>query len=188
MTSLPRSHELLTRQDSRLLTIDLQERLMPVINEGDSVIARTVTLVTAARLLDIPVTATEQYPRGLGPTVPLLADLLPDRQEKTEFSCLNTLDWNRDGSDPSGRFKVVVAGVEAHICVQQTVLDLLAHGFRVYVVADAVGSRRTLDRDTALQRMALSGAVITTTEAVVFEWCERSGTDEFKAISRLVKD
>ncbi len=188
MPSLPRSHELLSRNDSRLLIIDLQERLVPAIDRGDGVVANTVKLVKAAAILGVPVSATEQYPKGLGPTVASLAELLPEPAEKIEFSCLNSLDWSTDGSDPEARFKVVIAGVEAHVCVQQTVLDLLAHGFRVYVAADAVGSRSATDRDIALQRMSLSGAVITTTEAVLFEWCQRAGSDEFKAISRLVKD
>lgn len=188
MPSLPRSHELLSRNDSRLLVIDLQERLVPAIDGGDRVVANAVKLVTAADLLGVPVSATEQYPKGLGPTVAALIDLLPDRTEKIDFSCLNSVDWNTDGSDPEARFKVVIAGVESHVCVQQTVLDLLAHGFRVYVAADAVGSRSAIDREVALQRMALSGAVITTTEAILFEWCERAGSDTFKAISRLVKD
>jgi len=188
MPSLPRSHELLSRNDSRLLVIDLQERLMPAIACGESVVTNTVKLVKAAGVVGVPVSATEQYPKGLGPTVAPLAELLPEPSEKIEFSCLNSLDWNSEGSDPEARFKVVIAGVEAHVCVQQTVLDLLAHGFRVYVAADAVGSRSVVDREFALQRMALSGAVITTTEAVLFEWCERAGSDEFKSISRLVKD
>ncbi len=187
MPALPRSHELLSRNDSRLLVIDLQERLVPAIDGGDDVVANSAKLVKAAGVLGIPVSATEQYPKGLGPTVEPLAGLLPTPAEKIEFSCLNSLGWNSEGSEPEGRFKVVVAGVEAHVCVQQTVIDLLAHGFRVYVAADAVGSRLPVDREFALQRMALSGAVLTTTEAIMFEWCERAGGDEFKEISRLVK-
>ena len=187
MPSLPRSHELLSRNDSRLLVIDLQERLVPAIDGGDDVVANTVKLVRAAEVLGVPVSVTEQYPKGLGPTAKPLAELLPEPTEKIEFSCLNSLDWNSEGSDPEARFKVVIAGVEAHVCVQQTVLDLLAHGFRVYVAADAVGSRSPIDRKFALKRMVLSGAVLTTTEAIMFEWCERAGSDEFKAISRLVK-
>ncbi|MHC4875620.1 MAG: hydrolase [Planctomycetota bacterium] len=188
MSDLPRSHELLSRNDSRLLIIDLQERLVPVIDGGDRVVSNAVRLVSGAGVLGVPVSATEQYPKGLGATVAPLNELLPDRTEKLNFSCLNSLEWNSEGSDPESRFKVVIAGVEAHVCVQQTVLDLLAHGFRVYVAADAVGSRSVADREVALQRMALAGAVITTTESVLFEWCEHAGSDEFNAISRLVKE
>lgn len=187
MSELPRSHELLGRDDSRLLIIDMQERLLPHIDRHETVVENCLKLITGANVLEVPVTGTEQYPKGLGPTTPQLAEVLPACSEKLDFSCLNCLEWSGSGSEPEGRFKVVVAGIEAHVCVQQTVHDLLAHGFRVYVAADAVSSRKPLDRDTALQRMSAAGAVITTTEAILFEWCERAGSDEFKAISRLVK-
>ena len=187
MTELPHSHELLSRAESRLLIVDMQEKILPVINDHDSVLANCLKLIEAAKILDVPATATEQYPKGLGPTFAEIAQRVSDRPEKIEFSCLNCLEWNATGSDPEGRFKVVVAGIESHVCVLQTVLDLLSQGFRVFVAADAVGSRKPLDRDIALQRMASSGAVITTTESVLFEWCERAGTPEFKEISRLVR-
>lgn len=188
MSELPHSHELLSRDESRLLIIDMQEKLLPVINNQDAVLANCLKLVKAADTLSVPATATEQYPKGLGVTVSEIAERVSDRPEKIEFSCLNCLDWNSTAADPEGRFKVVVAGIEAHVCVLQTVLDLLSQGFRVFVAADAVGSRKTVDRDFALQRMASAGAVITTVESVLFEWCEQAGTPEFKEISRLVRD
>jgi len=188
MSELPHSHELLSRDESRLLIVDMQEKLLPVINDHEAVLANCLKLIKAAKILEVPATVTEQYPKGLGPTVSAIAERLPGRPEKIEFSCLNCLDWNSTASDPEGRFKVVVAGIESHVCVLQTVLDLLSQGFRVFVAADAVGSRKPLDCEIALQRMASSGAVITTTESVLFEWCERAGTPEFKEISRLVRD
>ena len=188
MSELPHSHELLSRDESRLLIVDMQQKLLPVINDQAAVLANCLKLIEAANTLDVPTTATEQYPKGLGPTVAAIAERISDRREKIEFSCLNCLDWNSTASDPEGRFKVVVAGIESHVCVLQTVLDLLSQGFRVFVAADAVGSRKPLDREIALQRMASSGAVITTTESILFEWCERAGTPKFKAISRLVRD
>ncbi|MFT4554796.1 MAG: nicotinamidase-related amidase [Planctomycetaceae bacterium] len=188
MSELPHSHELLSRDESRLLIVDMQEKLLPVINDQEDVLANCLKLIEAAKILEVPATATEQYPKGLGPTVSAITERLPHRPEKIEFSCLNCLDWNSTAAEPEGRFKVVVAGIESHVCVLQTVLDLLSQGFRVFVAADAVGSRKPLDRDVALQRMASSGAVITTTESVLFEWCERAGTPEFKEISRLVRD
>ncbi len=187
MSELPHSHELLSRDESRLLIVDMQEKLLPVINDQEAVLASCLKLIEAAKILEVPATATEQYPKGLGPTVSVITERLPDRPEKIEFSCLNCLDWNATAADPESRFKVVVAGIESHVCVLQTVLDLLSQGFRVFVAADAVGSRKPLDREFALQRMASSGAVITTTESVLFEWCERAGTPEFKEISRLVR-
>src|SRR5690606_31489435 len=139
-----------------------------------------------------PVFATEQYPRGLGPTVPELAELLSERPEKQRFSCAEALAWGsaNEPTDPQlrDRTKVVLAGIEAHVCVLQTALDLLADGYQVSVAAAAVGSRRRLDRQIGLQRMADTGAVITTTESILFEWCETAAADEFKEISRLVKE
>jgi nicotinamidase-related amidase len=187
MTEYPRSHELLSRDESRLLIIDVQEKLVPVIAQRTELVANCGRLIAAANLFQVPIFATEQYPKGLGPTIPQLADQLPPRIEKLEFSCLNCLNWGMSTDDSTGRFKVVVAGVETHVCVQQTVFDLLSYGYRVYVVADAVGSRRPLDKQFALQRLASFGAIVTTTESVLFEWCERAGTPEFKEISRLVK-
>jgi nicotinamidase-related amidase len=188
---LPRSHELLSAGESRLLVVDMQERLLPVIAEAEAVTAHCRKLIAGAGVLDVPVSITEQYPKGLGGTVAEICDALaPDvsATEKLAFSCLNSLDWNSTGADPESRFKVVVCGIESHVCVLQTVLDLLAHGFRVYVAADAVGSRKPLDREIALDRMRSSGATIVTTESVLFEWCEVAGTKQFKEVSRLVRE
>ncbi len=186
MTVAPRSHELLSREDSRLLLIDMQEKLVPVIERHEDVTANCRKLVAAAKLLDVPITVTEQYPKGLGSTISALADAVPQPIEKIDFSCSNCLNWGLAQDDPADRFKVVVTGIEAHVCVLQTVFDLLSSGFRVYVIADAVGSRKPFDRDIALQRMAAGGAILTTTESVLFEWCQRAGTAEFKQISKLV--
>lgn len=187
-TQLPRSHELLSRTESRLLIVDMQEKLVPVISGRDEVTSNCLKLISAANLLSVPVTATEQYPKGLGGTIETLAAVVPQRLEKIDFSCLRCLNWGMAADDPQGRFKIVIAGIEAHVCVQQTVLDLLSYGFRIYVVADAIGSRKPYDKEIALQRMAACGAIITTSEAVLFEWCERAGTPEFKQISKLVTD
>lgn len=187
-----RSVDLLSRDDSRLLIVDMQEKLMPAIPVAQQVIANCVTLVKAARLLGPPVFATEQYPRGLGGTVTPLAELLGELPDKVRFSCTEVLDWSTAAESEDfalrDRHKVVVAGIEAHVCVLQTVLDLMAAGYHVYVPADAVASRHKLDWRVALDRMAAHGAVITTTESVLFEWCELAGSAEFKEISRLVKE
>ncbi|MFN0199451.1 MAG: hydrolase [Planctomycetaceae bacterium] len=185
-TSAPRSHELLSRGNSRLLVIDVQEKLLPHIHESESVVHRCRQLVLGAQTLHVPVWATEQYPRGLGPTTPELATLLPPPIEKLSFSAMPVLDWHQESEANSNRYQVVLCGVESHVCVMQTALDLLANGFRVYLAADAVGSRNRLDWEMAIARLSASGATITTTESVLFEWCEVAGTDEFKAISRIV--
>jgi len=187
MNELPRSHELLNRHTSRLLVIDVQEKLLPAIHDGDRILSNCRKLVSGAEILGVPVTATEQYPQGLGPTVPALAELLPERLEKTDFSCRTCLPWAASGAEPDACFQVVVCGAEAHVCVLQTVLDLLSLGFRVFVAADAIGSRSIQDRDLAIHRLSASGAVITSSEAILFEWCERAGSPEFKQISRLVR-
>lgn len=185
-----RSVDLLSRDDSRLLIVDMQQKLLPAIPVSEQVTANCLKLVTAARLLGPPVFATEQYPKGLGSTIDELAAIIDDRPDKSRFSCGEVLGWGT-AAEPTDsalvdRPKVIVAGIETHVCVLQTVFDLLATGHHIYVPADAVGSRHKLDWRIALDRMADGGAVITTTESVLFEWCETAGTDEFKQISRLV--
>lgn len=182
-----RSPELLSRDDSRLLVVDVQEKLLPLIPTAPQMVANCRKLIDGARILGVPVTATEQYPKGLGPTTPELAEHLGTLLEKLRFSSAEVVGWGFAGDDPAARQKIVVCGIEAHVCVQQTVLDLLAQGYRVYVPADAIASRGELDWRFALDRMAASGAVVTTTESVLFEWCEAAGTPEFKEISRLIK-
>lgn len=188
MPNLPRSLELASREDTRLLIVDMQEKFVPVIDEIEDVIENCVKLMSGAKILGIPISATEQYPKGLGSTIPEIAAHLEGKvPEKLDFSCLNALDWAESGHEPDGRSRVIVAGIETHVCILQTVLDLLAYGFRVYIPADAVSSRRSFDYEVALQRMAESGAVITTTESILFELCQTAAAPEFKEISRLVK-
>jgi nicotinamidase-related amidase len=184
--SLPRSPELMSVGDSALLVVDVQEKLVPAIADHARVVFNVGRLIDGARLLGLPVVATEQYPRGLGPTVPELAQRLGPIPDKLTFSCCGCPEIFTSLRD-QGIHKILVAGIEAHVCVQQTVLDLLGDGWRVYLAVDAVGSRTPLDRDTALRRMDSSGAVLTTTEAALFEWCEVAGTPEFKEVSRLVR-
>ena len=179
-----RSHELLSLADSQLLVIDVQEKLVPHIAGCEVLLANCLKLVKAADVFNVPCLATEQYPRGLGRTVPELLGELPQPIEKLRFSSAEVL--LQAGAVSGERDQIVLAGIEAHVCVQQTALDLLACGFRVYVAADAVASRNTLDWKLALRRMADGGVTITTTESVMFEWCEVAGTDEFKQISRLI--
>ena len=184
---LPRSPELMSRDDTALLVVDMQERLLPAIRLRQRVIWNVRRLVDGARLLGLDIAATEQYPKGLGPTTPVLAERLGEIPAKLAFSCGECGGIFRRLAE-RGRPKVLVAGVEAHVCVQQTVLDLLGDGFRVYIAVDAVGSRFEIDYQTALRRMESAGATLTTTEAALFEWCEVAGTPEFKQISLLVRE
>jgi len=184
---LPRSPEMMSRGDTALLVVDVQERLAPAIADHRRVVWNARRLVDGAKVLGIPVVATEQYPTGLGPTVPELRERLGTVPSKLTFSCGGCPEVFED-LDKRGIHKILVCGMEAHVCVEQTVLDLLAAGWRVYVAADAVGSRFDLDYRTALARMDSAGATLTTTEAALFEWCEIAGTPEFREISQLARE
>jgi nicotinamidase-related amidase len=183
---------LLTRDKSQLLIIDVQEKLIDAISGKDRVVDRCVRLVRAARTLNVPITVSEQYPQGLGPTADSIRDALANAgfvADKVEFSCLK--------SDPlrerlhelrrQGRPQVVIGGIEAHVCVTQTAIDLEEQGFEAFVVADAVGSRSKGSRKLALTRLLKAGADVVDSEMVLFEWLERAGTPEFKELQALVK-
>ena len=173
--------------DTALLVIDVQERLLPKIPNGDALIRNIAFLIDGARQLDMPVLATEQYPKGLGSTVAALLPKLPERPDKVAFSSCAVpavTETLRRGVRP----KVVLSGIETHVCVLQTALDLLAHDFRVYIAADAVASRYTIDHEFGLRRMERAGCVLVTSEMAVFEWVGSAGHPKFKAISSLVQE
>jgi isochorismate hydrolase len=181
-----RSPELLSAGSSRLLIVDMQQKFMPSIKDHQPLVDNCIKLIKAAGILQVPVCATEQYPQGLGPTIPELSSLLPAPVGKVRFSCCPSLEWASDPGRSAGRHQIVVAGIEAHVCVLQTAFDLLCAGFDVFIVADAVRSRSEMDAATALRRLADGGSRIITTEMALFEWCEAAGSPEFKEISRLI--
>ena len=185
--ALTRSPELMNRDDSALLVVDVQAKLLPFIARHERLVWNIRRLIDGAQVLGVPVAATEQYPQGLGGTAPELAQRLAAIPSKLAFSCGECGEIFSAWRD-KGIWKVLVCGIETHVCVGQTVHDLLGEGFRVYVAADAVAARGQLDHDIALRRMDSSGATLTTTEAALFEWCEVAGTPEFKQISQLVKE
>ncbi|MBN9797822.1 isochorismatase [Pseudonocardia sp. UM4_GMWB1] len=164
-----------------LLLVDLQERLVPAMHDGERVVARAARLAEAATLLEVPVLATEQVPEKLGPTVERLAGLPHLVMPKTRFAA------DDDVLFPPGRGEIVVAGVEAHVCVLQTVLELLADDRRVALVADAVGSRFVEDEQLALQRARAAGAEIVTSEMVLFEWLRDATHPRFREVQKLLK-
>jgi nicotinamidase-related amidase len=173
------------RDTSSLLVVDFQSRLMPAIEHGAAVVANAKRLVEAASLFNVPVLFTEQNPRGLGPTVPELAP-----QARDAVALKMTFDACRAAGFLerfSGRPDVVVAGCETHVCVLQTVLGLLDAGKRVYLVRDAVGSRRAESKETAIHRLARHGAEIVTTEMVLFEWLGSAEDPRLRAALDLVK-
>ena len=185
--ALTRSSELLNRDDSALLVVDVQAKLLPLIPGQQRLVWNIRRLIDGAKILGVPVAATEQYPQGLGGTAPELAQRLGAIPSKTAFSCGECGEIFTEWRD-KGIWKILVCGIETHVCVGQTVHDLLGEGFRVYVAADAVAARGQFDHDIALRRMDSSGATLTTTEAALFEWCGAAGSPEFKQISQLVKE
>lgn len=175
---------LIRTDQSMLLLIDLQERLLPAIDGGGAVLEQAIWLTRVARRLGVPIGATVQYPQGLGPFPPALSDLLAPGEsvDKIHFSAVR--DECFASLPGATRPQVVVAGTEAHVCVLQTVLDLVAAGREVFVVAEAVGSRRAADKALAIERMRAAGAAIVCREMVAFEWLGRAGTPLFREVSR----
>ena len=176
------------RDASLLLVVDIQERLAPAIHGLSGVLARTSALIRVARELELPVAFTEQNPKGIGPTLAELRALAPAAPvlEKNRFAATaepDHLGW----IESLGRPQVVVAGTEAHVCVLQTTLGLKQAGLEPYLVRDAVGSRSAHDRDAAICRLTAAGVPVVTTEMVLFEWLEQSGTAEFRAVLPLIK-
>lgn len=176
-----------TAEHSALLVVDVQAKLLDRIDGRDAMLSNVVRLIKAAGLLDVPVLATEQYPQGLGPSVPEVSALIPNRAEKTAFHCCAAAPI-METLHARGIRKVTVVGIEAHVCVAQTALELLGMSIRVQVPADAVSSRHPFDREVALRRLELAGAVVTSTEAAIFEWTESADHPKFKAISALIKE
>lgn len=173
--------------ETGLLVVDVQQKLLEVIPRRDEVVWNVRRLLDAAATLGVATAATEQYPDKLSATVPELKERLGKIPDKLSFSacaCSSIFDgWRADGL-----YRVLVTGVETHVCVMQTALDLVADGWRVYVAVDAVAARRDVDHETALRRMEIAGVVLTSTEAAMFEWCRVAGTPEFKKISALAKE
>ncbi len=189
MTSTPltRSPDLMTPEDTVLLVVDVQEKLIPLIAGAPRILWNLRRLLDGAQATGVTALATEQYPQGLGPTVSELAGRLGSIPSKAAFSCCGCEPFTASLIE-SAASKVLVCGIEAHVCVQQTVVDLLANGYRVFVPVDAIGSRYKIDYETGLRRMESAGATLTTTESALFEWCQVSGTPTFKKISALVRE
>jgi nicotinamidase-related amidase len=176
------------RNKAALVVIDIQERLLPAIFEGDRVVRNTVRLIKGARILGIPVLVTEQYKKGLGATTPAIAAEIEDltQVEKVAFSACGASGF-KEALKAKKISDVILCGIEAHVCVSQTCLDLLDQGFRVFVVVDAMSSRTTENHFIAVERMRGAGGVVVSAEMVLFELLEKAGTQEFKQILTLVK-
>lgn len=185
---MARHPHILNREQSALIIIDVQECFVPVIANFQDIEKNIVTLIKGCKILNLPIWYTEQYPKGLGRTVKAVKEQLQETNpvEKVRFStcCENTLIkslWEQNIR------QIILAGIETHVCILQSALDFTHLGYQVHVVADAVSSRKTVDRDSALQRMIQHGINITTVETALLELTTIAGTDEFKQISALIK-
>ena len=182
-----RNQKILKREKCALLIIDIQSRIINVMRNKELLIENTLKLIKGMKILNVPVYYTEQYPKGLGETIPeLKEELSSEAVQKMTFSCSGAEDLFKELINKNIT-QVIVCGIESHVCVQQTVLDLIANGFQVDVAADAVTSRKKMDYDLALTRMQANGAEITSTESILFEILDVCGTPEFKEVIRLVK-
>ena len=177
-----------TKDDSVLVLIDFQERLMPAMVNADKVLKTTRKLIEGVNEFEIPIIVTQQYTNGMGPTVPELAPEIGDFEpvEKKEFSCMQNEEFVKK-LEETGRGTVIVAGCETHVCVQQTVLDLLEAGYSVIVAGDCVSSRKRYTRNTALALMNSEGAEISAYESILFDILQTADDPRFKAISKIVK-
>jgi nicotinamidase-related amidase len=176
---------LIQAQQSVLMIVDVQEKLAPVIHQRDKLIARVRWLGEIANELDIPILVTEQYPKGLGISVADLAGVIENSMviEKMHFSAMQEPNF-RSALKELQRQQVILMGMEAHVCILQTAIDLLHEGHDVFVVEDAVGSRRDSDKQTALARLRQAGVMVISTEMAAYEWLHRSGTDQFRHITK----
>lgn len=178
----------LDAQQSMLLIIDIQTKLSPAINNFSSLLDCALKLVQGSNVLSIPIMVTEQYPQGLGCTHPLLKKELnlSSYFNKTHFSACNELEFLKSIASYE-RPEVVVIGTEAHVCVLQTCLDLLAKGFKVVVAADAIGSRNKRHKKIAIEQMRDAGAIISSVETIIFQWTKKAATSKFKEILKIIK-
>lgn len=177
----------LKTDDAVLMVVDIQERLVPVMRYGKKVIENTHILIAIAKELEIPIIVTEQYPKGLGKTVPELRNDLEENltYDKITFSAYT--DEVASSLEKLGRKKIILVGMETHVCVFQTVRDLISRGFQVYLVQDAVCSRTKENHKNGISQMSHMGAVVTNTETVFFDLLKKAGTPQFKKLSKLIK-
>ena len=178
----------LVKEGAVLIVVDMQDKLLPAINESEIVLDNTIKMIQFAQTLDIPIIVTEQYPKGLGPSNPRVAQLFSDFKplEKVTFSCFGAEGIEEQLKKYNAKTLIIV-GTETHICVQQTALDALARGYKVQLIADAVGSRTPQNKQYGLDKMRSAGAVISAVEIALYELLERSGSKEFKAVLPLIK-
>ena len=174
--------------DTAMVVVDIQERLLPHIFEYEILEKNCNTLISGMQILNIPMLVTEQYSKGIGPTIESVRNTLGDFEpiEKMNFSCCGESSFLHSLEKLSKK-NVILCGIESHVCVLQTALDLYERGFQPVLIADCVSSRKLNDKTHAIERMRQTGVIISTYESILFELCQVAGTEQFKAISRLVK-
>ena len=175
-------------EDTAALIIDFQEKLVPAIADHDEIVAKAAIFTAGLKELGVPMSVTQQYTKGLGETVPAMKEAIGafEPMEKTAFSAMGCdafVEWVK----AQGKKTILVCGVEAHICVLQSIVDLIGEGYRVFIVADCVGSRKVYNKEYAIQRAVQEGAFVTTCEGALYEMTQGAGTPHFKAISKLTK-
>lgn len=178
----------IVKENTMALMIDFQEKLVPAINNNESIVENAVKLLNGLKVLGCPALFTQQYTRGLGMTVKPLQETQDEFSyfDKTSFSCLDN-EAICEAIEQFGKDTIIVTGMESHICVMQTVSDLLEKGYKVYIISDCIGSRTDFNKQNGLERMKQEGAVISSVESVLFEMTRRAGTPEFKEVSRIIK-
>ena len=183
-----RNPRLIQKEKCALLVIDIQEKILPAIFDSERVITNSLKLINGFKIMNVPVFLTEQYPKGLGHTDSRILAALPDiiPIEKMTFSCYGSEEFV-DKLKVNNISQVAICGIESHVCVVQTALDLIANDFQVFVASDAVSSRKLFDFEMSLRRMGANGAEISLTESILFEILNVCGTDEFRSVSKLVK-
>ena len=187
MEKMIRNKKILDRSQTALLIIDIQARIIKVMRNHEKLVENVTKLIKGAKIIDIPIYYTEQYPKGLGCTLEEIKNEFENKAvEKLTFSCIGANGLFEELKKRNIN-QIIVCGIESHVCVQQTVLDLLENGFQVNLPVNAVSSRFKIDYKTAINRMEKNGAEITTVESILFELIETSGTKEFKGISALIK-
>jgi len=185
MHSVPQG--ILNRVDSVLIVIDVQEKFKPAISRWDETVANISKLIRGCKTLGVPIIATEQYPKGLGRTVPEIIELLESQPiEKITFSCFGEQKFKQK-LEALNRRQLIICGIEAHVCALNTALDARAGGYEVHYVVDAISSRKQSDKDIAVERVKQSGTYLAATEMVLFQLLKDAGNEKFKEISRIVK-
>jgi len=176
------------RDDFVLAVVDVQEKFAPAIDDFGGTVSSIVKLITGMQTLSVPILITEQYPAGLGPTVPEISEALGgfNPLKKTSFSCCEAVSFSRS-LQKLDRKNIVLCGIEAHICIYNTCRDLIADDYTVHIVADAISSRRPYDKKIALRRMESDGAKLCTVEMLLYELFHKAGTEEFKKLLKIVK-